>query len=160
MRNAVLLSTLGVVAGLGIVSVIVWQFRAGEIKDVASAEPLESVGENESSQEAERSRMFWSKLWLQDKQDAHKTQLGCIFTLERRFYDVIWAKGRRYRLKSSKKPAIGDKNKEFNDEIREKRASSLITYFCIFLLVLSLVRAAVDMTSNLKKVPVHCTRFN
>lgn len=98
---------------------------------------------------------IWDTLYVDVAEKENTTNIGWIFTIPRRFYDPVYRQlliNRKWKGSAAKETSKGVKPARDLDGMREKRASSIVTYFCIFVLVLSLIRAALDMNSNLKKV--------
>lgn len=101
----------------------------------------------------------WNSLWIDGTHNRNATNIGWLFTIPRRHYDPEYRHvllNRKWKAAAeaaaTQQKKKGEKAGRDFDGLREKRASSIVTYFCIFVLVLSLIRAALDMNSNLKKV--------
>lgn len=144
VSSAALLSAIGAF-------ILVWQLFGGSYRKEAQIElPCNVV------QTQQQKVQVWDSLWLDQVGSRNKTNIGWTFTISRRYYDPEYRElllGRKWKATAvAQQRKKGDKASRDFDGMREKRASSIVTYFCIFVLVLSLIRAALDMNSNLKKV--------
>lgn len=155
--KTILVSSALLLGGLCI-SYAVWQLFGSSHRKQAEMDYLSTseVGQNRVKEQ------IWDRMWKERTSDRNKTCLGSLFTLPRKFYDSSYRQTLLHRqwkansggVTNKKTPGEGAEKgagRDF-DGMREKRASSIVTYFCIFVLVLSLIRAALDMNSNLKKV--------
>lgn len=147
------------------VSIFVWQLFGSKSTQAGTTQESEDVVASSEEPPTEPPKnLFWiESFWREHDGEAHKTLRRWIFTVPRLQYDpeyrhVLLQRRARWKTTGSRRN-LSDKAKEL-DGIREKRTSSLITYFCIFILILSLIRAAADMTSNLKKVTLPLLRLS
>ena len=121
-------------------------------------------GESQTPEPVEKFSLWEDSLWVDKLEAKNKTNIGWLFTIPRHHYDPSYRQvllSRKWKASEAfQKLQKGEKGPRDFDGLREKRASSIVTYFCIFVLVLSLIRAALDMNSNLKKVRVTTEPLN
>lgn len=146
MRTVLVSSAIG----LSAISILLWQLFGGNFRKQAEVQLTRS----ESFLDPPKV-LIWESIWKEQGSDENKTNIGWIFTIARRNYDSDYRQtllNRRWKGSAKPQDAKGERGGRDFDGMREKRASSLVTYFCLFVLVLSLIRAALDMNSNLQKV--------
>lgn len=132
------------------ISIYLWQLFGGNQRKQAEVQ----FSRSESSLGPPKVQI-WENIWRDQSSDENKTNIGWIFTIARRNYDSDYRQtllNRRWKASAKSQDGDGEKKGRDFDGLREKRASSIVTYFCLFVLVLSLFRAALDMNSNLQKV--------
>lgn len=148
--KTVLISSAIVLLGITFLLVL-WQLFGGHHRKQAQIElPSDVIASS-----LEPKVYIWDSLWIDPAVNRNRTNVGWIFTIPRKEYDFEYRKillARKWKAAGiAKQQKKLEAARDF-DGLREKRASSIVTYFCIFVLVLSLIRAALDMNSNLKKV--------
>lgn len=148
--KVVLISSAAILSAIA-AFILVWQLSGGSYRKEAQIElPCNVVKRHEQKVQV------WDALWLDQAGSRNQTNIGWMFTIPRKHYDPEYRElllSRKWKATGvAQQRQKGEKTSRDFDGLREKRASSIVTYFCIFVLVLSLIRAALDMNSNLKKV--------
>lgn len=155
--KTVLISSAVVLSAIS-VFILFWHLFSGS----GRTEPQINLPSSPQTAEAPKV-LLWDSMWVDEAVHRDRTNIGWLFCIPRHFYDPEFRKlllSRKWRNGGAaagfnqKQQQRGDKAPRDFDGMREKRASSIVTYFCIFVLVLSLIRAALDMNRNLKKVGV------